>query len=461
MRGSRISLKSRLVITTTLLSLSILLGIGTNAGKPELFALAYGSSHGNSPKRTPTVTATPSRTPTATATATRTATSTPTATATPTATPTSGSVTITSPASGATVSGTVSITVQTTSPVNWVNFYVDGGWIASSPPSTTSWNSSSVSPGSHTISVKGYNTSNVMIATSVINVTVGGVASSPTPTASPSSSPTASATSAATPTPTPTPAAFLTLPPNAALPSDSSCATNVSNFDQTELAPINATDNLVMPTLADLNAINFYSTPTEAPASDMANVSGDFTGTTTQILRWASCKWGLDENAMKGEAWAESGWKQPAMGDWRTTTSDCQAYYWDGWGMFANLQTGSTSGCYQSYGILQIKVHDYDTWDMAHTSTPFNADFRSAEERACINGDFASYFSGPHNPVTSGYPTYAQAVAGQLAPGSPNTTDTMFWGCMGAWLSGSWYDTNGLSYINTVKQYQTSQPWPH
>jgi hypothetical protein len=226
---------------------------------------------------------------------------------------------------------------------------------------------------------------------------------------------------------------------------------------------VNASYNSVIPTLAGLNSINFYSTGTEAPPADLANVNGDFAGTTTQVIRWGACKWGLDENAMEAEAWVESGWNQDGMGDWRTTQSDCQnSYGWNGWGMFANEQTGSLAGCYQTYGILQIKVHDYDTWDFAHTSTPFNVDFRSAEQRNCMNGDFADYFSGPHAPVTSGYPTYAQAVAGALAPGSPNTTDTMFWGCMGAWLSGSWYDTNGgVTYINDVKQYQASQPWPH
>jgi Big-like domain-containing protein len=41
---------------------------------------------------------------------------------------------ISSPLSGATVSGSVPITAQISSSVSWVNFYVDNGWIASSPP---------------------------------------------------------------------------------------------------------------------------------------------------------------------------------------------------------------------------------------------------------------------------------------------------------------------------------------
>ena len=68
-----------------------------------------------------------------------------------------------SPRSGATVSGTVSIAVQTASPVSWLNFYIDGTWVASSPPYTLAWNSSSVANGSHAISVNGYNSSNALV----------------------------------------------------------------------------------------------------------------------------------------------------------------------------------------------------------------------------------------------------------------------------------------------------------
>ena len=41
---------------------------------------------------------------------------------------------ITSPANGATIAGTVTITTQIGTGVSWINVYVDGNYLASSPP---------------------------------------------------------------------------------------------------------------------------------------------------------------------------------------------------------------------------------------------------------------------------------------------------------------------------------------
>ena len=45
-------------------------------------------------------------------------------------------ITIAAPASGATVSGTVAITAQIGSGVSWINIYIDGSYLTSSPPLT-------------------------------------------------------------------------------------------------------------------------------------------------------------------------------------------------------------------------------------------------------------------------------------------------------------------------------------
>ncbi len=129
------------------------------------------------PTPTPTPTATPTPTPTVTPTATPTATPSPTPTGspspTPTATPTpSPVVTITSPADGASVSGTVSIVTQVTSSVSWINIYIDGNYFASSPPYTSSWNSTTVSNGSHTISTRAFGGTGAQIGSASISVTV-------------------------------------------------------------------------------------------------------------------------------------------------------------------------------------------------------------------------------------------------------------------------------------------------
>ncbi|HZO82183.1 MAG TPA: alkaline phosphatase family protein [Candidatus Binataceae bacterium] len=74
---------------------------------------------------------------------------------------------ILSPANGAAVFGTVSIATQASPPVSWVNLYVDGKYIASSPPYTFSWNSATVTNGSHTIRVDGKNSTGTIATTSI------------------------------------------------------------------------------------------------------------------------------------------------------------------------------------------------------------------------------------------------------------------------------------------------------
>ena len=115
---------------------------------------------------------------------------TPTTGKTPTATPTStavpGNVRITAPLNGATVSGAVTIKAQVSSAVSWINIYIDGHYLASGPPFTFSWNSTTVANGAHTISAKSYATGGVQNGSSSISVTVAN--SGPTPTPTPASS---------------------------------------------------------------------------------------------------------------------------------------------------------------------------------------------------------------------------------------------------------------------------------
>jgi hypothetical protein len=41
------------------------------------------------------------------------------------------------------------------------------------------------------------------------------------------------------------------------------------------------------------------------------------TGTTREILRWAACKWGIDQSIVFAQAAVESWWRQTTMGDAR------------------------------------------------------------------------------------------------------------------------------------------------
>lgn len=329
----------------------------------------------------------------------------------------SAQVTLTSPGGGATVSGTVPVSVTVTSGVSWVNFYVDGQNIGSSPPYTVNWDSTVLLNGQHFIKVLAMNSSGSAIGEDDEAVMV------------------ANATPAATPTPS---GYYGTLPPGATLPSESTCSSTISSEPSSEAIPANTSFNETLPTASELSA--FHSQPlwqNDTPASDFANVDGNFTGTTDQIIQWGSCKWGLDENAMRAEAWYETNWIQSTEADRRTDYADCHTPNWDGW---------NGSECYQSYGIFQAKVFDYNIWSEAHDSTAFNADFRGAYLRACINGDMNYLYS---STPESGYPTYSAA--------SPLYR---FWGCMGQWASGGWFDVGSIEYIASVQMTQAAAPWP-
>ena len=44
-------------------------------------------------------------------------------------------------------------------------------------------------------------------------------------------------------------------------------------------------------------------------------VDGDFAGTTDEIIQWAACKWGIDEDIVRAQVIKESCWYQSATGD--------------------------------------------------------------------------------------------------------------------------------------------------
>ena len=82
-------------------------------------------------------------------------------------------VSITSPASGAMVSGVVPVSVSVDSSVQWIDFYVDGAFKASSPPYTYGWDSTNfVLNGAHNISVDAYSPSETIVGHAFVNVVV-------------------------------------------------------------------------------------------------------------------------------------------------------------------------------------------------------------------------------------------------------------------------------------------------
>jgi hypothetical protein len=324
-------------------------------------------------------------------------------------------VAISSPANGSTVSGQVSIVASVGSGVWWAELYVDGQPTENSPPYTFSWKSNSVANGTHTLTVGAfaYGGTTPLATASVSLVVANGAAAANS-------------------------VYFSTLAPHASLPSDSQCASLIVSTPETIPANVPYNSTSVIPTASEL--IGVHTAPvysdTWVPASDFTSVDGNYSGSTDMILRWAACKWGIDENVARAEAWIESGWEQDDVGDWRTALADCEQGIWDGW---------NGSGCWQSWGIYSVKLFDFNTYPEAVNSTAFNADFRMAYQRACMNGDI-SYLAD--ETPTSGYPTYPNGSATQ-----------MLWGCMGDWYSGNWYDSGALSYISQIQEYVASKPW--
>src|SRR5262249_14873785 len=118
---------------------------------------------------------------------------TPTVVATPT--PPAPPVVISDPSAGEIVSGSTTFAVvRQSTGVSWVNFYVDGNYLASSPPFSITWDTKTVADGAHSLSVKAYDNSGAMIANPVVSVSVKNAVVSATATATP--------TRTATPQPT-------------------------------------------------------------------------------------------------------------------------------------------------------------------------------------------------------------------------------------------------------------------
>jgi len=233
----------------------------------------------------------------------------------------------------------------------------------------------------------------------------------------------------------PTPTAserFNTLPPGAKLPTESECATRVRRYAW-EPRPDNSTANHSVPTAQQIAQLSSWGPAIGVdPKADALRkqITGNFTGTTNEIIQWVACKWGIDENIVRAEAVIESYWHQSQRGDYTNYRADCPPGTWDG------------SGCYQSYGILQLKYAVFPSaWPMSRDDTAFNAEYVYAVIRTCYEG-WTTYLND-FTPI-AGYPHYH---AGDI------------WGCLGRWYSGRWYNQGAIDYIRKVKSQLVNKDW--
>ncbi|MEQ3549121.1 hypothetical protein WIS52_01450 [Pseudonocardia nematodicida] len=188
-----------------------------------------------------------------------------------------------------------------------------------------------------------------------------------------------------------------TLPPGAPLPTDAQCAARVTRASW-EPRPENHEANHTVPPGP------VASREWETPAAEALHrrVTGDFTGTTDEIIQWTSCKWGFDTDLTRAQALQESDWRQSTRGD------------------------GGVS-----YGLLQIKsTYWTGTYPYSARSTAYNLDWSLGLRRACFEGD--------------------------LYDGRGRGDE---WGCIGAHYSGFWRDAEALQYVGLVQGYLERREW--
>jgi len=85
---------------------------------------------------------------------------------------TNPAVKIDQPATGSAVSGSVTIGTERTQEVEWINVSIDGKHLASSPPFSFKWDSTTVPNGTHSISASGYRGAGTLVGSASVTVLV-------------------------------------------------------------------------------------------------------------------------------------------------------------------------------------------------------------------------------------------------------------------------------------------------
>jgi len=139
-------------------------------------------------------------------------------------------------------------------------------------------------------------------------------------------------------------------------------------------------------------------------------ITGNFTGTTDEIIQWAAYKWGIDVDIIRAVAVKESWWNQDGEGDW------------DQWGNSL------------SHGLTQVRADvNHGTYPLSRQSTAFGLDYYGASLRFYYNG-CADWLGSPY-------------WAGDI------------WGAVGAWYSGKWWDDRANWYLGEIWQILRDRTW--
>jgi autotransporter family porin len=175
-----------------------------------------------------------------------------------------------------------------------------------------------------------------------------------------------------------------------------------------EKRPANGTANQTVPTQAELAAFRAANSSLYQPHEQL--VTGNFRGTTDEIIQWAAWKWGIDEDVFRAQAVQESWWNMSQLGD------------------------GGVS-----YGLFQIKrtVH-FGTHPLSVDSTAFNADYTGAL--------FRYYYDGHADWLMDVEHGRSYEIGDQ-------------WGAIGAHFAGAWWTSGAADYVADVKGQLADRTW--
>jgi hypothetical protein len=199
--------------------------------------------------------------------------------------------------------------------------------------------------------------------------------------------------------------------------------------DSWEPRPDNADENATMGSGSVVWGPDATSAYWLAHTARVAQVGGQFTGTTTECISWAATRWGINEDVLRAVCVQESDWHMSTIGDVCGPVGEA------------------------SYGISQIKNRycggpdAFGGYPYTAQSTALNLDFWGSWVRTVYDGYF--YDGGAY--------LYGGLTVQQVA--DVHGWDYVFWGAIGSWFSGDWYDAGAISYIASVQSWLAARTW--